>query len=610
MAKRRQPREERPKVKLNFSQQKSEFLFILSFYEKHRTKAILVLILMMASNSLSLAFPGVIGRLLDSIQEKAVTDHVWQIVGFLMGLFAVQAVTNYFTSVSMATITENVLAKLRTKLFHHILHLPMSFFGEKRVGELMSRVSSDVTQIQETFTFTVMQMLRQGIFLVGGVTFIVIRSVRLTMPVLLTLPILIVIAIVFGRRLRKLSTKIQDVLAGATTIVEETFQAIESVKSYTNENYEYERYGSRISEYVVLAVKGARLRSIFFSFIMFAVFGGIAGVLSYGVFLVHNNELKFGDLVSFILYSFFVASALGTFAELFGQIQRTLGASVRVREILSEKPENTEASAHVRTLRNIRVDSVLFRYPGRPDIPALDHVSMTIREGERVAFVGESGAGKSTTAALLQKFYEPDEGTIYYDNIPSFELSLHDVRSNIGIVPQDIVLFGSTIEDNIRYGNVDATAEQVWDAARLANAADFIRQFPEKMQTLVGERGVKLSGGQRQRIAIARAILKNPPILILDEATSSLDSQSEYLIQEALENLMKGRTTIIIAHRLSTIRRCDTIFVFSQGKVIEQGSHDQLLSKSDSLYARLCELQFGKELRSPASAVPMSEALS
>ncbi len=593
-----------PKVKLSFAQQKSEFLFILSFYQEHRWKALIILAFMMASNGLSLAFPAFIGHLLDTIQTTALSANVWQIVGVLLAVFLVQAVVNYFTSVSLARITETVLAKLRTALFRHILHLPMSFFGEKRVGELMSRVSSDVTQIQETFTFTVMQMIRQSIFLVGGIVFIVMRSVRLTVPVLLTLPLLIVIAIVFGRRLRRLSTAIQDILASATTIVEETFQAIESVKSYTNEEYEEQRYSSRVSEYVHMAIKAARLRSIFFSFIMFAMFGGIAGVLSYGVYLVHNNELSIGELLSFILYSFFVAGALGTFAELFGQIQRTLGASTRVREILAEKTEDTSRAKQPLVLRNISLREVRFSYPTRMESVALDGISLEIPAGSRVAFVGESGAGKSTTAALLQKFYEPQSGDIFFDGQNSRDLSLHEVRSNIGIVPQDIVLFGSTIEENIRYGNVEASSEDVWTAARLANAAEFIEQFPEKLQTFVGERGVKLSGGQRQRIAIARAILKNPPILVLDEATSSLDSQSEHLIQNALENLMKGRTTVIIAHRLSTIRRCDTIFVFSKGQVIERGTHDELLRNETSLYARLCELQFGKDVRIASSTAP------
>lgn len=591
MAKRRTPAPDTPK--LSPAEQRNELRFILSFYAEYKWRALIVLVIMLMSNSISLAFPKFIGDLLDTIQHSALTMGMWSITGILVSLFLVQALVNYYTSVSLATITENVLAKLRSRVFDHILRLPLGVFGERRVGELMSRVTSDITQIQETFTFTMMQLLRQSIFLVGGIVFIVIRSVRLTTPVLITLPLIIFIALVFGRRLRAISTQVQDILAGATTIVEETFQAIESVKSFTNEGYEHTRYQNRLSDYVRLAIRAAKIRSVFISFILFAMFGGIAGVLAYGVYLVRLNELSIGELLSFILYAFFVAGALGSFAELFGQIQRTLGASVRVREILNEQPEDTEAHDDRRRLSEITISTMSFRYPSRDEVYALKEVSLHIPAGARVAFVGESGAGKSTTAALIQRMYEPTSGTILFDGIPAQTLSLNTVRSNIGFVPQDIILFGSTIEENIRYGKVDASEAEVLEAARMAYALEFIEKMPEGMATVVGERGVKLSGGQRQRIAIARALLKNPPILILDEATSSLDSQSEYYIQQALEHLMKGRTTIVIAHRLSTIRRCDRIFVFHNGGVAEQGTHEELIADTESLYARLCRLQFG-----------------
>lgn len=597
MAKRRTAAPDTPK--LTPAQQRSEFMFILSFYTEYKWRALIVLAIMLMSNSISLAFPKFIGDLLDTIQHSAFTMGMWSITGILITLFLVQALVNYYTTVSLATITENVLAKLRSRVFDHILRLPLGVFGERRVGELMSRVTSDITQIQETFTFTMMQLLRQSIFLVGGIVFIVLRSVRLTTPVLITLPLIILIALVFGRRLRAISTQVQDILAGATTIVEETFQAIESVKSFTNEEYENTRYRQRLSDYVLLAIRASKIRSVFISFVIFAMFGGIAGVLAYGVYLVRLQELTIGELLSFILYAFFVAGALGSFAELFGQIQRTLGASVRVREILHETPEDTRPQPDMRVLQEIRMNDLSFRYPSRDEIYALKNVSLHIPAGARVAFVGESGAGKSTTAALIQRMYEPTSGTILFDGIPADSLSLHTVRSNIGFVPQDIVLFGSTIEENIRYGNVHASEAEVREAATMAYATEFIDKMPEGMATIVGERGVKLSGGQRQRIAIARALLKNPPILILDEATSSLDSQSEYYIQQALEHLMSGRTTIIIAHRLSTIRRCDTIFVFDNGTVAEHGTHDELIANSSSLYARLCRLQFGDKDEAP-----------
>lgn len=584
--------------KLDFKQSRSELSFLLSFYKEHKNKAIVALLASFAGSSLSLFFPALTGKLVDiAAKPQFLLDHIWEIAGGMLLLFAVQAVISYLSSITLARITENTLAKLRTALYDHILHLPMRFFEQRRVGELISRITSDVTQIQETFTFTFLQLLRQSIFLVGGITIIIIKSWKLTIPVLSLLPLLIFFGITVGRKLRKLSTQTQDISAQATTIVEESLQAVASVKSYTNESYEIQRYDEKLGAYVINAIKTAKLRSLFISFILFAVFGGIAGVLVYGASLIgrpiDQGGITLGDLTSFLMYAMFVAGALGSFAELFGQIQRTLGTSVRIREILHEETEVVQPSASVKQFRSIGVEHLSFSYPARKDVHALRDVSLSIGAGQRVAFVGESGAGKSTTAALIQRFYEPDAGVIFYDGIPASQLSLHDVRSNIGVVPQDIVLFGGTIEDNIRYGSLAASDEELWQAARLANAAEFIEQFPEGMKTLVGERGVKLSGGQRQRIAIARAILKNPPILILDEATSSLDSQTEYLIQEAMENLMAGRTTIIIAHRLSTIRRCDCIFVFSKGEVVERGTHDELSAAKGSLYARLCELQFG-----------------
>ncbi|MBL7997556.1 MAG: ABC transporter ATP-binding protein [Candidatus Kapabacteria bacterium] len=594
MAKRRQ-RTEHNTPALSVIEQRNEIFFLLRFYEPFATKTIIVFLIMMVSNSMSLVLPGVIGRLFDTILAYAMTESGWLLIGGMVLLFVVQSVLNYFTSVTLATITQNVLTTLRTTLFAHIIRLPMAYFAEKRVGELLSRVTSDITQIQETFTFTMLQLLRQGIFLVGGTAFILVRSVELTKPVLVCVPILIVVAITLGKKLRAISTKAQDAIAQATTIVEESFQAIESVKSFTNEQHETSRYTSKLNEYVALALRGVRIQSLFVSFILFAAFGGIAGVLGYGVYLVHLKELSIGELISFVMYSFFVAGAMGSFAELYGQIQRTLGASVRVREILSEKAETDDIHQDSSPkLDTISFRNVSFAYPSRPDLTVLNDVTFDICAGERVAFVGESGAGKSTTASLIQRMYTQQSGEILFNNIPVSTLTLAHVRSSIGVVPQDIILFGTTIEDNIRYGKLNASSDDIIRASKTANADEFIAQFPDGMATMVGERGVKLSGGQRQRIAIARAILKNPPILILDEATSSLDSETEHLIQQALDVLMHGRTTVIIAHRLATIRRCDRIFVFKNGRIVQQGTHDELISQSDSYYARLCELQFGR----------------
>jgi ABC-type multidrug transport system fused ATPase/permease subunit len=468
----------------------------------------------------------------------------------------------------------------------------MSFFAENRVGELISRIKNDLAAIQETLTFTMLEMLRQTIFLFGGIIFIMTQSLPLTIPILIAMPVLIAIAVLFGRKIRIYSRRTQDALAASATITEEALQAIVSVKSYSNETYETTRYLGALNVTVELAVATAKLRSAFVSFVIFAFFGGIAGVVWYGVSLVRAGDITLGDFATFLIYAMFVGGAMGSFAELFGQVQKALGATGRVQEILDMKTEPTKESDASITLRSVRFERVSFVYSTRRDAPALRDVSFELRAGERIAFVGESGAGKTTTAALIQRLYEPSAGRIFYDETSSAELSLADTRRNIGAVPQDIVLFGGTIAENIRYGNLDAGDEEVWRAAELANAAEFIERLPDGLQTIVGERGVQLSGGQRQRIAIARAILKNPPILILDEATSSLDSQSEYLIQEAIERLAVNRATVIIAHRLSTVRRCDRIYVFSGGRIVEHGTHDELSANPDSIYANLSRLQF------------------
>jgi ABC-type multidrug transport system fused ATPase/permease subunit len=552
---------------------------------------ILALVFMIPSSGISLVFPAMTGTIIDQILTTNDPSTLYQTGGLFLGLLTVQAVLGYIVSITMSRTTEQVIASLRANLFQHIVKLPLATLSKHRIGELSSRISSDLTQIQETFSFSLLQLIRQSIFLIGSIILILTRSVQLTIPILVGMPLIVAAAVLIGRRLRALSTKTQDALAQTSTIVEETLQSLASVKSYVQEQHEIGRYRAALSENVALAIKGARLRALFVTFIIFTIFGGIAAVILYGARLVQAGEVSMGELLSFLMYAMFVGGALGSFAELFGQIQKSLGAAVRIQELMEEEREHVGEDAQSVSIRGIELRSVSFAYPDRQDRLAVEDLSLTITPGQRIAFIGESGSGKSTTASLIQRLYEPSNGSLLYDGKPANDYSLAQIRRNIGVVPQDIVLFGGTIEENIRYGRPDATIEEVRLAAKGANALDFIQEFPDGFSTLVGERGMKLSGGQRQRVAIARALLKNPPILLLDEATSSLDAESEHLIQDALERLMENRTSVIIAHRLSTVRTCDVIHVFAHGRIIESGSHETLLQK-DGVYRRWCDLQF------------------
>jgi ABC-type multidrug transport system fused ATPase/permease subunit len=403
-------------------------------------------------------------------------------------------------------------------------------------------------------------------------------------------------AFVFGKFIQRLSKKTQDTIADSNTIVEETLQGIQNVKAFANEKFEFKRYGNVVNDIVSIALKASRYRGAFVSFIIFGLFGSIVGVIWYGLILQSEGAISQGDLFSFILYTVFVGASFGGIADIYSQIVKAVGATENLLDIIDEEPEEIEFKETYPSLNlkgKIDFDNVSFSYPSRKDIPVLKNLSFSIEAGKQLAIVGPSGAGKSTIVSLVYRFYEPEKGTISIDgkNYSSFDLT--QLRNELASVPQEVMLFGGSILENIKYGNPLATLDDVKKAAQLANAAEFIEQFPEQYDTLVGDRGIQLSGGQRQRIAIARAVLKNPKILILDEATSSLDSESEQLVQQALERLMQNRTTIVIAHRLSTIRKADQILVLENGEVKELGTHDELTSKDEGIFKRLLELQNG-----------------
>ncbi len=583
-----------PKSKIT-STSLNKATLIFKYAENHRWKFYVGLVFLLLTGATALAFPKLMGLLIDSVKDKSY-DQANNIALLLVVILFLQSICSFFRLSLFVNFTEHTLANLRLSLYSNLVKLPMSFFSQKRVGELNSRISADITQIQDTLTSTIAEFLRQFILIIGGIILLATESIKLTLLMLSVVPLVAVAAVIFGRFIRKYSKKVQDQVAESQVIVEETMQGISIVKAFANEWYEIARYDGKIKEVVKLAIKGGKYRGYFASFIIFCLFGAIVAVVWFGVRLSISGEMSVGQLISFVLYSTFVGASFGGIAELYAQIQKAIGATERVFELLEETPEKINSTQNSHSIQkiqgNVAFKNVEFTYPSRKDMKILKGVNFTANFGQKIAIVGPSGAGKSTIASLLLRFYDIDGGEILVDGKNIYEYDLENLRGNMSIVPQDVILFGGTIKENIAYGNPDASDEEIILAAKQANALVFIESFPEKFETLVGERGVKLSGGQRQRIAIARALLKNPSILILDEATSSLDSESEKLVQEALEILMEGRTSIIIAHRLSTIRKADQILVIDNGVIAEQGTHQELIVLENGIYKNLSNLQF------------------
>jgi ABC transporter fused permease/ATP-binding protein len=568
---------------------------IFKFLGPHKVRFIVGLFFLLLTGGTALVFPDLMGRLVDSAREsdyESANNVALILVVILIG----QSVFSFFRVYLFVFVTENALADLRNTIYRHLITLPMTYFNQKRVGELNSRMTADLTQIQSTLTTTIAEFLRQLILIIGGITLLTFISPKLTLLMVSIVPVLAISAVFFGRFIRKISREVQDKVAESTTIIEETLQGISNVKAFTNELFETMRFKKSVNEIVELAIRGGVYRGAFAAFIIFCIFGAIVAVVWMGVRLAIDGSITIGELVSFVLYSVFVGASIGGIAELYAQIQRAIGGIERLMDILDEEAEPLQLkSGNVSATKlkgQLAFEDVRFAYPTRKDIEVLKGVSFSASAGETIAIVGPSGAGKTTLSALILRFYDHDSGRILVDNRPISDFDLTELRSQMAIVPQDIILFGGTIRENIAYGNTDASFEEIKNAAKQANAAQFIESFPEGYDTLVGERGIQLSGGQRQRIAIARAVLKDPVILILDEATSSLDSESERLVQEALDKLMRGRTSFVVAHRFSTIKKADRILVLDQGKVIESGTHNELIAKTDGLYKNLSQLQF------------------
>ncbi len=519
-------------------------------------------------------------------------------IGILLGIvLLIQAFLSFVRIYLFEYVSQNAMAAIRKALYEKIITMPIQFFEENRVGNLTSRISSDVSQLQDALSNQLAFFVRQLVLPIVCIPILLTVSVKLTLIILALVPVLVFSAVVFGRFIRKISRKAQDQLAESNTIVEETFQAADVVKAFTNEAYESRRYMNINMSVAGIGLHAAKYRAGFVSFIIFAMFGAIVFIVYAGLNEVATNSITMGGLIKFFVLTIFIGSSLAGLSESYSVLQKTVGASERINEILGEVSETKVEDEHLNDLvkGEVQFKNVHFSYPSRKDIHLFSGLSFNVDAGQKIALVGPSGSGKSTIIKLLSGLYPYQEGEILIDGKNVRDYNITALRKNFGTVPQEVMLFGGTIRENIAYGKTTATEQEITEAARKAYALEFIDSFPEKLDTIVGERGIKLSGGQKQRIAIARAILRDPKILILDEATSALDSESEKLVKRALDDLMKGRTTFIIAHRLSTIREADVILVLNKGKIVEQGTHHELSAMDRGIYSNLLKLQYDLE---------------
>jgi len=572
-------------------------LQIFRYVLPYKWPFILGMFFLSAGSLLFLAIMSLPGEILNIISGNSTYNLTLnQVFLFLLVLLGVQGVFSYLRVWLFTVVSERSMANLRQDLYRQLITLGIPFLEKRRVGEVTSRITNDVTQVQSVVSVTLAEFLRQIIIFIGAIIIIIVKMKSVALTMLLTFPVVVLLAMFFGRHIRKLVKRRQDELAEANVVVEETMQTIQTVKAYTNEWFELARYGGKLQDVVKTALRAAHMRGLFAAFIIFVMFGALFFVMWRAALMVQSGAMLQGDLVNFIVYTGLVGASIASIGSFYTEIVAAVGATDRILDIMDNEPEvqprKITTKPAMRFEGNISYQNVHFAYPTRLDVPVIQGMSMDIRSGQKVALVGGSGAGKSTLIQLLLQFYRVDDGDIIIDGKSIYEHDLLDYRQNLGIVPQEVILFGGTIRENILYGAPAAGEEEIIEAARQANAWQFIQSFPEGLDTVVGERGVKLSGGQRQRIAIARAILKDPAILLLDEATSSLDAESERLVQEALNTLMVGRTSIIIAHRLATIRDVDCIFVIENGQIVEQGTHEELSHVEDGAYNALAKLQF------------------
>lgn len=596
----RRNREKKEEEKLKFDRKTlKEGLKAFRFIRPYRWQFILGMILLGVSALVFMIFPYLIGQMVDLAQGKSELDINLQQAGLLLALvLIVQGFVSYTRVMLFAHVSERGVADIRKALYQKLISLPIPFFEENQTGELISRTTADVEKLYNSFSITLAEFLRQIIIITVGIAVIVVTQWKLSLIMLATVPVVMISAIFIGRNIRKMSKMRQEELAESNSLLGESLQSIQIVKAFAMELFELKRYGSSIDRVVKVAMRYARARALFAVFIITIMFGAIFFVIWQGAMMIAAGTLLPGELTAFGIYTIIIGGSIASLGNFTPEILGAIGATERVLEILDETGEvdlnsaNTTGKILETVEGNVSFEGVEFAYPTRMETPVLKGIDIDINAGQKIALVGPSGVGKSTIIQLLLRFYDIQGGDIKVDGQSIFDLDLRSLRNQMAFVPQEVILFGGSIRENILYGKEDATEEEIIQAAKQSNSWEFIQDTPDGLETLIGERGVKLSGGQRQRIAIARALLKNPKILLLDEATSALDSESEKVVQDALEKLMEGRTSIIIAHRLNTIREVDCIYVLSDGQIVEKGNHEELSALEDGKYHAQARLQF------------------